>query len=965
MDYNDTGLNKAACRYYGKGYFPLAYKGKVANICISEEDYKGIFYAAKAFTKDVELVTDAKPLLVYKPEGDYIVIAGSMGKNPWIDRLEKEGKINLDGIRGKWETYVLETLENPFDGIKKALIIAGSDKRGTIYGIYKLSEMIGVSAWVWWADSYPVKRDELLIADGRIESKEPSVRYRGIFINDEEPCFGGWCYEKFGGVNSKMYAHVFELILRLKGNFLWPAMWGKSINIDDPESPRLADEYGVVLGTSHHEPMMRAQKEWTVFGDQYGGHANWDYRKNRDGLYRFWEDRIKENKDYEKIITVGMRGDGDEAMIKDGKIDEIIALYEQIIADQREIIAKHINPDVTRVPQVWCLYKEVEDFFNAGIKVPDDITLMFCDDNFGNVRHLPVGEIRNRKGGFGMYYHFDYVGGPYSYKWINNMPLQKIWEQMTMAYDYGVRRIWIVNVGDLKPMEFPIEYFLDLAYDIEKWGQINKTYEYTYLWAKKEFGEEYAKDIAKILSKYTKFNGRRKPENLFPDVLHPVNYDEGDRVVKEYEEIAALAEDIYKRIPDRKKDSYFQLVLYPTKASYLMYKLHVYTAKNHLFAKQGKNMANYCARIVNDCFVQDLLLAHHYNNVMAGGKWKNMMIQGHIGQTGWRSAEVNIMPSLKMVSTEMGARMIVTVTNDCNAYTEGTAYLPDLTNLDQKFPVITIGNGGDSPVRYKLTANRSWIRMKAEGRNEQDIDGVLTGFAMEDTRILVYADWDKMSNTYKDEGSIVVEGSGRTVTVKVKAVRYDISGLPPMTFVDTHGYVSIEAEHYAKNVSMGGGEWKVIEDYGRTLSSMKVFPTTLEAKKPGVDSPYLEYRFTSKTDDEVTVYVYLAPTNNLTANTGMKYAISVDSGKPVIVETFDKNTPVGYGKVWEEGVMLNCRISKTKHKLDKEKVHTLRIYMVDAGFVLQKIVIDSGSNVLESFLGPEESFMVSGTVNKL
>lgn len=302
--------------------------------------------------------------------------------------------------------------------------------------------------------------------------------------------------------------------------------------------------------------------------------------------------------------------------------------------------------------------------------------------------------------------------------------------------------------------------------------------------------------------------------------------------------------------------------------------------------------------------------------------------------------------------------MVVTVPNDSTAYTEGIAFLPDLTDLGRESHVITIGNGGDTPVEYTLTADRDWIMMKVEGVDDKATTGILKGSTIEDSRILISADWEQLKTLDEDEGTIIVEGSGRCVTVKVKAVRYDITGLPPMTFIDTHGVVSIEAEHYAQNVPLGGGEWKVIDDYGRTLSSMKVFPTTLDAKKPGVDAPYLEYRFTSKSEDEVTVYIYLAPTNNLTVDTGMKYGVSVDSGKPKIVDTFKKTTPVGYGKVWEEGVMQNCRISKTKHKLDKQKVHTLRIYMVDAGFVLQKIVIDSGNNLLESFLGPEESYYI-------
>ena len=956
MNANDTGLKKEKSKIVVNSYFTLADQGKVADICISEMDYKGISIAAKALTEDIELVTGRKPLLNNNISEGQMVLAGSLGNNEWIDALVAEGRIDVSGIIGTWETYVIETIEKPFPEVDKALVIAGSDKRGTIYGIYKLSEMIGVSAWVWWADSYPVKKQKLLIADGRIESKVPSVQYRGIFINDEEPCFGTWCWSKFGGINSKMYVHVFELILRLKGNFMWPAMWGKSINIDDPESPRLADEYGVVLGTSHHEPMMRAQKEWTVLGDEYGGHANWNYQRNQEGLYRFWEDRIRENKDYEKLVTVGMRGDGDESMVQGGKTEEVIALYEKIVADQRKILAKHINPDVTKVPQVWCLYKEVEAFYAAGMKVPEDITLMLCDDNFGNVRHLPIGEMRNHKGGFGMYYHFDYVGGPFSYKWINNMPLQKIWEQMTMAYEYGVDKIWIVNVGDLKPMEFPIEYFLDLAYDIDKWGQRNKVEEYTYLWAKKEFGKKFAKDTAAALRGYTKINGIRKPENIFPDTLHPVNYDEADRILAEYEKIANLAEDIYGKLPKDKKDSFYQLVLYPAKASYLIYRFHIYTAKNLLYAKQGRNMANHCARVVNDSFVKDLLMSDHYNQTLAGGKWYGMMMQGHIGQTNWRSAEVNIMPALKMITTKMGTRMLVTVPNDMEAYETGTAELPNFTNIGNEVHTIAIGNGGDTPLQATLTTEQPWITMKLEAEEAPYVTGTLISNTLEDSRINICIDWSKLQGKKDYNGTITITGSGNTVVINVRAMQYNVENLPVKTFVDTQGIIAIEAEHYADVVDFGEGAWKVIDDYGRTLSSMKVFPTNLPAKKPGKNSPYLEYRFVTEAKGSINVYTYSAPTNNLSPDTGMKFALEVDGEKPKTVDTFKKTTPVGGGAVWDAGVMLNGRVSKTSHEISDSQLHTLRIYMVDAGFVLQRIIIECGGKLLESFIGPEESY---------
>jgi hypothetical protein len=970
MNENDTGMNTEKCYISEDGFFTLARDWNIADICISLNDYDGVMIAAKALTKDIKLVTGKLPSLKNKLGKGQIVLAGTIGHNEWIDSLISEGRLEVSGISGKWETYVMETIDKPFQGVEKALVIAGSDKRGSIYGIYKLSELIGVSAWVWWADSYPKKRVELLIADGRIETKEPSVQYRGIFINDENPCFGNWCKEKFGGVNAKMYVHVFELILRLKGNYLWPAMWGKSFNLDDPDNPKRADAYGIVMGTSHHEPMMRAHNEWTQLGNLYGGHENWNYSRNKEGLYRFWEDRIRENKDYEKIVTVGMRGDGDESMIENGTVDEIIKLYENIINDQREILAKHIHLDVTNIPQVWCLYKEVEEFYTAGMKVYDDITLMLCDDNFGNVRHLPVADkerkdgsqqmLRSRKGGYGMYYHFDYVGDPYSYKWINNMPLQKTWEQMTMAYEYGVRKIWIVNVGDLKPMEFPTEYFLTLAYDIDKWGQKNKTREFTYQWARKEFGEEFADDVAEILRRYTKYNGRRKPESLLPSIYHPQNYNEADRVLEGYQQAVDLAESVFVHLPRCKKDSFYQLVLYPIKASYMINQLHICTARNRLCAAQGRNSANYFAGKVNDSFVKDWLMAQYYNQKMSAGKWKNMMTQAHIGQTTWRSAEVNMIPKLSLVTPVNGTRIFVVLPGSQEIVQEGTFDLPDFIDIDDSRYTITVASGGEAPAAYYVKTDEEWILMRKKleyGQGERFVTGVISGVAEMDCNIEIAVDWDKVPME-KTAGAVSICSTGVSVTVHVYAVRADVSGLPAKTFVDTQGVVTMEAEHYAENVSLGGGTWEVIDDYGRTLSSMKVFPVTLDVRMPGVDAPYLEYRFATKETGEITAYAYAAPTNSLTPDTGMKYAIAVDDEKPQIVDTFPKDTEVGFDEIWRNGVMDNCRITSTKHLLKQAQVHTLRIYMVDAGYVLQRVVIDCNHSLKESYLGPEESYCV-------
>ncbi|MGH7996292.1 MAG: glycosyl hydrolase 115 family protein, partial [Opitutaceae bacterium] len=417
--------------------FPLVAGGRATKLCADDHDWAGVLRAMGDFEEDVARVTGAKPRIEYAPIGRDIVLVGTVGRSRLIDKLVREGRLDVGPIAGKWECHIRQVVEHPFPGVDRALVIAGSDKRGTIYGIYGLSEQIGVSPWYWWADVPVHRHAELYVRPGRHVTGEPAVKYRGIFLNDEAPSLVGWANKRYGGLNHEFYSRVFELILRLGGNYLWPAMWNNCFNVDDPLNPKTADEYGIVMGTSHVEPMMRADKEWSRLGHTT---AQWNFETNAPALLRFWTEGVERTKPYENIITVGMRGRGDTAMSPTPDT----ALLEKIVAAQRGIIAAQLNSDVTKVPQVWCLYKEVQKYYEEGMRVPDDVTLLWSDDNWGNIRRLPTPAERRRSGGAGIYYHFDYVGAPRNYKWLNTNPIPKVWEQMNLAYRYGANRIWIV-----------------------------------------------------------------------------------------------------------------------------------------------------------------------------------------------------------------------------------------------------------------------------------------------------------------------------------------------------------------------------------------------------------------------------------------------------------------------------------------------------------------------------------------
>ncbi len=605
------------------GSFILSASAVSAPICVSSGDFAGVLHAAKDLVGDVKRVTNAKPLLIADsiPSAGEFVIVGTIGKNPWIDTLISRKKISAEGIAGKWETFLIQVVEKPFSGVDRALVIAGSDKRGTIFGIYDLSARIGVSPWYWWADVPVRHRAGLYVLPGRHTQGEPAVKYRGIFINDEAPALSGWAAEKFGGFNSSFYAHVFELILRLKGNYLWPAMWGSAFYDDDTLNPRLADDYGVVIGTSHHEPMMRAQAEWHRYGS-----GPWNYEKNENVLRDFWTKGIKRMGSYESVVTIGMRGDGDMPMT----VGSNIALLERIVKDQRDILGSVTGKDVTTIPQDWALYKEVQDYYDKGMRVPDDVTLLLCDDNWGNIRKLPSLDDKPRRGGYGIYYHYDYVGGPRNYKWLNTNQIERAWEQMHLAYAYGARQIWIVNVGDIKPMEYPIQFFLDYAWNPDALPA-ERLPDYTRRWAEQQFGKEHAAEIAEIMTAYTKFNARRKPELLSPETYSLVDYREAETVVADYNALAEKAQHIYDTLPAESKDAFYQLVLHPVLACSNLNELYVTVAKNRLYANEGRAATNGLAQRAQELFGKDSAISSYFNKVMAGGKWDHMMDQTHIG----------------------------------------------------------------------------------------------------------------------------------------------------------------------------------------------------------------------------------------------------------------------------------------------------------------------------------------------
>ena len=604
-------------------------------IYMDANDCRGVSYAANALVKDIRNVSGSQATITSNRKATILV--GTIGHSAAIDQLIKQKRINGNLLKGKREKFIITVVDNQ-------LVIAGSDRRGTIYGIYELSQQMGVSPWYDWADVPVEHHDSIFVNRGTYSDGEPAVRYRGIFLNDEAPCLTSWVKNTYGTGygDHRFYQRVFELVLRLRGNMMWPAMWGWAFYADDAENEKTADEMGVVMSTSHHEPMARNHQE---YARNRKGWGPWNYQKNKANLQKFFREGIERMKGTEQIVTIGMRGDGDEAMSAEADTK----LMSQIINDQRKIIADVTGKKASETPQVWALYKEVLDYYDKGMKVPDDVTLLLCDDNWGNVRRVPNAQERKHKGGWGLYYHVDYVGAPRNSKMLNVTPVQNPWEQLTLAYENGIDRLWILNVGDLKPMEYPISQFMDMAWNPHKYSVDNIT-RHTRDWCAQQFGESQADEAARILNLVCKNNGRCTPEMLDKNTYSLEN-GEWQEVVNQYLQLEADALRQYNSLPAAYHDAYRQIILFPIELMSNLHQMYFAQAQNHALYKQNNPKANIWADECERLFKRDSLICDYYNHKMAGGKWNGMMTQKHIGYTSWNDAfEKDTCPELFRVS---------------------------------------------------------------------------------------------------------------------------------------------------------------------------------------------------------------------------------------------------------------------------------------------------------------------------
>lgn len=976
---------------HGGGAICLANQSGAAPVILDSgsEDYDGLKLNSQAYAGDIELVTGKKPD-IFEVSADAenssislsgintetAIIVGTTEDN-LIQTLKDNEKLDPTALAAvededAFDQYNIQVVEKPLDGVDQAVVITGSDKRGAAYGLYHLSQdLAGVSPWYYWGDVPVVKKDSLVFDADELEttSRKPSVKYRGIFLNDEAPSLSSWV-NKFGGYNQDFYDHVYELVLRLKGNYLWPAMWSNSFSEDGTEmmdgekdtlaNARHADAWGVIMGTSHHEPMCRAGVEWGRTWNQYGTNKEWNFFTNGDAISEFWYKGAERNKDFENVITIGMRGEADSILTHpDGTpftLKDQVEVLKKAITSQKDSLQKL---GLENTPQMICLYKEVEEAWYGNSEVEglnkwdalqNDI-VMLCEDNHGNLRTLPTDEDKAfHKGGWGMYYHFDYHGGPRSYEWVDTVPLEKVWANMTMAYDYGVQDMWIVNVGDLKPMELPISYFLDMAYDFDTWGteNPNNTDDYIKQWTDKQFGgseleEEDLNEIAGILRDYPSLSTVRKPETVASNTFSIANYNEAQRKLAQAEDLEARAEEYLEKLDNSPyKDTYYQLVYYPAAATANVYKMQLFAGLNDYYYKSGSMAANGYASLVEECVKRDKELTSYYNNTMSNGKWKGMMSSPHVGYVAWNSDGWSY-PTGKYLTPADGSVMLVDTDGMEKAVKEGNIILPDFNNMEKEAYALTISNGGNETLDYEVTTDAEWINV-ATGQGSLSTARTLS----------VSVDWEKAAEAANGEdeltGTITVTSGGKTVIAQVKAVFTNTEGLDEKTFLPANGIAVANASDYA-NVS---GDWLQLRNLGKTSDSMRMAHTT--AFYENADGPSLTYKMYVPEAGNYKLTVYVGPSNNVYSSVGVRYGVSVNGGTTQIVDTISSDFTAGEGAAWSSSIMMAGRTSVTEQELETG-MNSITIYGVDAGLLLEKLVL-SKDDLKVSHMGPVETYYV-------
>lgn len=940
--------------------------GKNTFVC-DESEFSGVKKIAGKVCLDVERVTGVKPNTVTvenTSDSSNSVYFATLGKSPLAEKLAADNGLTaeLSKITGKRECYIFTVRAD-------CLVIIGSDKRGTIYGLFHLSELMGVSPLVDWAGVLPAHRDSVELEEGVTVTKEPSVRFRGFFINDEWPAYGNFANHNFGGFNAKMYEHVFELLLRLKGNYLWPAMWASQFSLDGPglANAELADELGVVMGASHHEPCCRNGEEYryvrgpgSIYGDA------WNFWKNREGITKFWEDGLKRNGRFENVITVGMRGEADTAIMQNATLADNINLLRDVLKTQNRLIRENVNEDIQQVPRMLALYKEVEPYFYGdkhtkglmGDPELEGVTLMLCDDNHGNLRTVPTEAMRNHKGGYGMYYHFDYHGWPYSYEWLNTSYLPKAREQMSAAYEFGIRDLWIVNVGDILTNEFPLSYFLNLGYDYEKYNSDTKAY--TDAWFAAQFPyftAEQQKEVSDIVYESNKITSMCRTEAVKPETFHPVNFGEADFIISRAKALIERTEELRKSVPVEQDAGFFSQVYLPVVGTMNVELMQLYSGKNRWFAKHNAVVANVYADKIRECVKFDKELVDECDKV-GNGRFFGMAWSEHFGFNNWCEA-ANSYPVYAYVEPTRKRRAAFYIegnefTTTGQDWTKRDLYLDAFKNPDCNEACIKIADCCEAGPELSVTAGADWISYKLE-----QADG-LSGLR----NLKISINREKLAAASEKATELKIEGNdGHGAKIFVKVIidaAVPDTNFPAGTFVQTTDYVSMEAPHFVRSSG-----FDLLEGYGKTLGAVKASATTASFAPDAKDAPFVEYAFAlnkafvEKTGGVMAFDFYINPSNPAYKDNKLQFVAEIN-GEKLLKDAVDpEKFAVGDNQFpWGVDIPNNIRIA-TVYADCHAGLNSVKLRPVTPNIVLEKIVIHEANKPLPaSYLGAPETFIV-------
>lgn len=896
------------------------------------------------------------------------ILIGTYGSGAFSEELSGHTP-QLEILAGKWEAYGFYVVSRPLPQVEEGLVIMGSDKLGTIYGMFRLSELLGVTAWGFWGDVAPPSYESFtLTEDENGVSKEPSVKYRGFFINDEWPCFGTWTTEHYGGFTAEMYERVFEYLLRMKGNYLWPAMWTSSFLLDGPglASMELATEYGIYIGMSHHEPCMRSGEEFSLFkGEDSAYGTDWDYAKNKDGLLRFWEDGLTRVKDQNIFPTVGMRGERDSKLLEEGStVDENVRQLKEIITQQRRIIRECVESERGSVPQLFAIYKEVEEYYFGdgrseglqGFPELDGVTLLFSDDNFGHMRALPQTKHR---GGCGMYYHLDYHGAPISYEWVNSTPITHIWEQMTEAYEYGVRELWIANVGDVKFQEYPLGYFMELAYDFERLGtgHYPQTLAYTQEWIRRLFGhylpEDVCREISRIQEESVRLHGLRRAEALNDRVYHPAHYHEGRIMLQRAERLEQENERMRKRLRDTPcADAYFSMIWYPAAGIANLLKMHLYAGFNHLCAAQGIALANTYGEKLEECIRRDKELAEQMAS-FRDGKWRGMERAAHIGFVNWNEQDWRY-PVRHTVVLPEGPRLTVSRTDDCRTYTNQYFPVPlvieDFCCEGTETVTLQIANSGQGVLQWQIDDVPSCLELSAAAGSVE--------LAQE---IEIRVCWEKIPDGQETEASFDIRSGQEYVPVQIRIRKNDPAEIPDGVFRLQGGVCVIGAADYCRKTPgtcrEEQADFEELADYGKFGSGMKVFPTTASFSG-SEDAPRLFYEVWSEKPCKAVLELHTSPANPLIYGGMLRMNVSVNEEAPQTAVIAGATYRGGENtcREWSEAVLAQKHTARLPIAL-RAGCNRIAVSAREAGPVLERLVIfEEGAEPKPSYFGPQTAY---------